>query len=222
MKTLLSFLYCIILFSVNAHAQQLKTAGDSLAYSLGVMIGKSLQEEGYVNMPMDVFNAALESAYKNETLILQPEVCQDYVQEGSTKMKMKQFEANKTAGEEFLAKNKTRSGVITLADGIQYEILKTGEGPKPKATDEVTVHYHGTLIDGTIFDSSVDKGQPITYRLTGFIQGWVEILQMMPVGSKWKIYVPYQLAYGDRGSGPKIQPFSALIFEIELLGIKGN
>ena len=133
---------------------------------------------------------------------------------------MKQFEANKDAGEQYLAKNKTRSGVTTLADGMQYEILKAGDGPKPKLTDEVLVHYHGTLIDGSIFDSSVDRGQPISFPLNGVIQGWTEILQLMPVGSKWKVYIPYQLAYGDRAAGPMIKPYSTLIFEIELLSIK--
>ncbi len=220
MKTLLLILCCICFWSVNTHAQQLKNGNDSLAYTIGVMVGKSLQEEGYVNMPMDIFYAALMSAYKNETLLISPAACQDYVQQSSSQMKMKQFEANKIAGEQFLATNKTKSGVTTLADGMQYEILKAGDGAKPKLTDEVLVHYHGTLIDGSIFDSSVDRGQPISFPLNGVIQGWTEILQLMPVGSKWKVYIPYQLAYGDRAAGPMIKPYSTLIFEIELLSIK--
>src|SRR4029078_10934179 len=109
-------------------------------------------------------------------------------------------------------KNKTRTGVVTLSDGLQYEIMKAGDGPKPMASDNVLVHYQGTLIDGTSFDSSVDRGQPISFPLNQVIKGWTEVLQLMPVGSKWKVYIPYQLAYGDRSAGPKIQPYSALIF----------
>ncbi|MEP6792765.1 MAG: FKBP-type peptidyl-prolyl cis-trans isomerase, partial [Saprospiraceae bacterium] len=118
-----------------------------------------------------------------------------------------------------LAQNKTHAGVTTLPSGLQYEVMKAGDGAKPKSTDEVLVHYHGTLIDGTVFDSSVDRGQPISFPLDHVIAGWTEILQQMPVGSKWKVYIPYNLAYGERAAGPKIQPFSTLIFEIELLGI---
>jgi FKBP-type peptidyl-prolyl cis-trans isomerase len=113
-----------------------------------------------------------------------------------------------------------RKEVTTLPDGLQYEVLKMGDGAKPKTTDKVLVHYHGTLIDGTVFDSSVDRGEPIEFGVTQVIKGWTEILQLMPVGSKWKVYIPYQLAYGERGAGGSIGPYSALIFEIELLGIK--
>lgn len=219
MKTLFSLICFTCLFSYGADAQQLKTHNDSLAYSLGIMVGKSLQQEGYANLPMDVFSAAMASAYNNQTGLMAPEACEAFVRQGSTQMKMKQYESNKVAGEQFLASNKTRSGVTTLADGMQYEVIKAGDGAKPKATDEVLVHYHGTLTDGTVFDSSVDRGQPISFPLDHVISGWTEILQLMPVGSKWKVFIPYNLAYGERAAGPKIQPFSTLIFEIELLGI---
>jgi FKBP-type peptidyl-prolyl cis-trans isomerase FklB len=132
---------------------------------------------------------------------------------------MKSIESNKEAGETFMANNKSHPGVIALPNGLQYEVIKRGDGSKPGATDEVLVHYHGTLIDGTVFDSSVERRQPISFPLNHVIQGWTEILQLMPVGSKWKVYIPYQLAYGNRPAGPKIQPYSALIFEIELLDI---
>jgi FKBP-type peptidyl-prolyl cis-trans isomerase FklB len=133
---------------------------------------------------------------------------------------MKQYESNKEAGEQFLAENKKRDGVISLDNGLQYEILREGDGEKPDATDEVIVHYHGTLPNGTVFDSSVQRGESISFPLNRVIRGWTEILQLMPVGSKWKVYIPYQLGYGDRAAGPTIQPYSALIFEIDLLGIK--
>ncbi|MEO6132002.1 MAG: FKBP-type peptidyl-prolyl cis-trans isomerase [Saprospiraceae bacterium] len=219
MKTLFSFICLMILFTFKADAQLLKTANDSLAYSLGIMVGKSLQQEGYSNLPVDIFVAALKIAYFNEPGLMSPEACETFVRSGSSQMKMKQYESNKVAGEQFLADNKTRSDVSTLADGMQYEVLKAGDGPKPKATDEVLVHYHGTLIDGSIFDSSVDRGQPISFPLNHVIAGWTEILQLMPVGSKWKVYIPSNLAYGERPAGPMIKPFSTLVFEIELLGI---
>jgi FKBP-type peptidyl-prolyl cis-trans isomerase FklB len=109
--------------------------------------------------------------------------------------------------------------VITLPSGLQYEIMKTGEGPKPTLEDKVTTHYHGTLIDGTVFDSSVDRGEPASFPVNGVIKGWTEALQLMPVGSKWKLFVPYDLAYGERGTGPQIGPYTTLIFEVELISI---
>lgn len=219
MRTLFSLLSFLSIFSFTAKAQTLKTWNDSLAYSLGVMVGKSLQQEGYENLSLDLFYTALKSAYNNEKVVIFPEACESFVREGSTKLKMKQFDSVKAAGEQFLAANKEKAGVITLADGMQYEILKAGDGAKPSATDKVLVHYHGTLIDGTVFDSSVKRGQPISFGLNQVIAGWTEILQLMPVGSKWRVYIPYNLAYGDRAAGPEIKPFSTLIFEIELLGI---
>ena len=210
---------CAVIGSADLKAQQLKNANDSLAYSLGIMVGKSLQSEGYVNLPMDIFYSGMQASYQNGDLLMTLPQCEEYVRVGSTQMKMKQYESNKIAGEQFLATNKTREGVISLDNGLQYEILKAGDGPKPTATDEVLVHYHGTLPNGQIFDSSVDRGEPISFPLNRVIKGWTEILQLMPVGSKWRVYIPYQLAYGERSAGPHIQPFSALIFEIELLAI---
>lgn len=216
-----SILFCIIFFSTTGmYSQDLQSSRDSLAYSLGVMIGDNLQQEGYTDLPMDIFFAAILTSLKDEETRIPPSACEQYVRDHATKNKMRQYEANKSAGEQFLAKNKTKPGVISLDNGLQYEILKEGSGPKPSATDEVIVHYHGTLIDGTTFDSSVDRGESISFPLNRVIRGWTEILQLMPTGSKWRVYIPYNLAYGDRAAGPHIQPFSTLIFEIELLGIK--
>jgi len=220
MRTLIVILFISQFFAVTVSAQQLKTANDSLSYSLGVLIGKNLQQGGYENIDVDILTAALKATMKNEATILNSAACEQYVQQGASRMKMKQHESNRVAGEQFLAANKNRPGVITLDSGLQYEVLRAGDGPKPKATDEVIVHYHGTLINGQIFDSSVDRGESISFPLQGVIKGWTEILQLMPVGSKWKVYIPYQLAYGERSAGPHIQPYSALVFEIDLLGIK--
>ncbi len=126
---------------------------------------------------------------------------------------------NRRQGEEFLAENKTKEGVVTTESGLQYKVIKMGKGKKPSATDRVKVHYHGTLVDGTVFDSSVNRGEPATFGVNQVIKGWTEALQLMPVGSKWTLYIPYNLAYGAQNTGT-IKPYSALIFEVELLGIE--
>ena len=130
------------------------------------------------------------------------------------------YGANRIAGEKWLEENKTKEGVQTTASGLQYKVITMGTGEKPKATDKVKVNYEGTLIDGTVFDSSIKRGQPATFQVNQVIKGWTEALQMMPVGSKWEIYIPYQLAYGDRETGKEIKPYSALIFSVELLEIE--
>lgn len=220
MRTIILILSLNLSLIFPSVGQQLTSSNDSLSYTLGVLFGQSLAEGGYGNINMDIFVAALRSSMKKELTLMSPEACEQYIQKGAAEMKMKQYEPNRVAGEEFLAKNKTRNGVVTLPSGLQYEILRAGDGPKPKATDEVNVHYHGTLPNGQIFDSSVDRGETISFPLNRVISGWTEVLQLMPVGSKWRVYIPHQLAYGDRPAGPHIQPFSALIFEIELFGIK--
>jgi FKBP-type peptidyl-prolyl cis-trans isomerase FklB len=127
---------------------------------------------------------------------------------------------NKADGEAFLAENRKKEGVKVLPDGLQYKVLKEGNGKKPKADETVTVNYRGTLIDGTEFDSSIKRGEPSTFRVSGVIKGWTEALQLMPVGSKWQLFIPPELAYGERGAGEVIPPNSTLIFEVELLSIK--
>jgi FKBP-type peptidyl-prolyl cis-trans isomerase FklB len=134
-------------------------------------------------------------------------------------MKNEKAAANLKAGQEFMESNKQKPGVHTLSNGLQYEIITEGNGPKPLATNKVTCHYHGTLIDGTVFDSSVKRGQPATFPLNMVIKGWTEALQLMSVGSKWRLFLPPHLAYGDRQTGAHIGPNSTLIFEVELLGI---
>jgi FKBP-type peptidyl-prolyl cis-trans isomerase len=129
---------------------------------------------------------------------------------------------NKKEGEVFLAENKSKEGVVTLPDGLQYKILKAGDGPKPSASDKVKCNYRGTLINGKEFDSSYKRNEPVTFPVNGVIKGWVEALQMMPVGSKWQLFIPSDLAYGERGAGADIEPNSTLIFEVELLSIEGK
>lgn len=138
---------------------------------------------------------------------------------GQSKKKRAKNETRMIKGMQFLNENGKRPEVVTLLSGLQYEILQEGDGPKPTLTSQVTTHYHGTLLDGTVFDSSVDRGVPATFPVNGVIKGWTEALQLMPVGSKWKLYIPYHLAYGEKGSN-NIKPFSTLIFEVELLDIR--
>lgn len=215
-------LILILLQSIltNVTAQKFKTADDSLAYSIGVIIAGNLKQEGFGDLNADLIATGLKTALKGEPTLLTPEQCNNEIQAGSARISARKNGTNKTAGEEFLATNKTKPGVVMLDDGLQYEVIKMGDGPKPKATDKVRVHYHGTLIDGTVFDSSVERGEPISFALNQVIPGWTEALQLMPVGSKFKVFIPYQLGYGERGAGQTIKPYSTLIFEIELLGIE--
>lgn len=220
MRTVITILFLSILISTSLKAQTLKTDKDTMSYSIGVLVANSLKQQGFSDLNVDLFAQAVNTVLKGETPIMTPQQCETEVTRISQKSKGAQFAANKTAGEEFLAQNKLRKEVYTTASGLQYEILKMGDGPRPKATDKVNVHYHGTLINGEVFDSSVDRGEPITFGLNQVIKGWTEVVQLMPVGSKFRTYIPYDLAYGDRGAGGSIQPYSALIFEIELLGIE--
>ncbi len=221
MRNIIAILLLISqLITVNLKAQEFKNNTDSLAYSLGVLVGNNLKTGGFTDINLDIFQQGLNAAMNGQKSLIATEQCQKIVQEYAAQKESKMGSANRSAGEEYLAHNKLRKEVTTLPDGLQYEILKAGDGPKPTDTDKVLVHYHGTLIDGTVFDSSVDRGEPIEFPVNQVIKGWTEILQMMPVGSKWKVYIPYQLAYGERSPGGSIQPYSALIFEIELLAIK--
>ena len=133
---------------------------------------------------------------------------------------MQIFEIDKQSGKDFFAENSKRKDVVTLASGLQYEIITEGNGPKPGPTDKVKTHYHGTLLNGTVFDSSVERGTPLSFPVNRVIKGWTEALQLMRVGSKWKLYIPSHLAYGERGAGAKIKPNAALIFEVELIEIE--
>ncbi len=170
-------------------------AKDSLSFQLGISIAQYLIQYGEKELNYDEFKQGI-----------------DYV--------MKMSGEAKTAGEQFLAENAKREGVKTTASGLQYEVLEATIGQKPKATDTVRVHYEGTLIDGTVFDSSYKRGESIAFPLNGVIKGWTEGLQLMSVGSKYKFFIPYQLAYGERGAGGSIPPYAALIFTVELLGIE--
>jgi FKBP-type peptidyl-prolyl cis-trans isomerase FklB len=197
----------------------LKTEIDSVSYSLGVNIGNNLKGQGFGDINIAAMMKAMEDVMGDKTLSINEEEANTLIQAYFASMMEKKASEGRAAGEAFLAENAKKAGVTTTASGLQYEVITMGEGPKPVATDKVTVHYHGTLTDGKVFDSSVDRGEPATFPLNGVITGWTEALQLMPVGSKFRIFLPSDLAYGERGAGQLIGPHATLIFEVELLSI---
>jgi len=194
---------------------------DSVSYSLGFNVASSVKAQGMEDINVDALAQAFRDALDEDaTPIIDDTQARQVLQTYFTELQAKQSESLRKEGEEFLAENKNKPGVVTLSSGLQYEVMVEGTGAKPAATDRVKTHYHGTLVDGTVFDSSVERGEPISFAVNGVIPGWTEALQLMNVGSKWKLFVPYNLAYGERGSGPVIGPYSTLIFEVELLDIE--
>lgn len=182
-------------------------------------IANSLKQSGIKEIDAKAVAEALEAVITGKPTELTNKEANDTLNKYFSELQQKQAQKNMEDGAAFLAANGERKEVVTLKSGLQYEILTVGNGAKPKVTDKVKCHYHGTLIDGTVFDSSVERGVPAEFPVNGVIQGWVEALQLMPVGSKWRLYIPYNLGYGARGAGDSIGPYSTLIFDVELLEI---
>ena len=209
----------------KAKAVKLETNRDSVSYIIGTDISRSLidiKDE----IDLDILIRGLEDRLNEKPLLVPEEEAQPIMREFSMKMRKKQEEKSKAsvennleAGKKFLEENKKKEGVITTESGLQYLVLKQGDGPKPSKTDKVKVQYRGTTIDGTEFDSSYKRGEPATFPVAGVIKGWTEALLLMNVGSKYKLFIPSELAYGQRGAGQKIAPNAVLIFEVELLDI---
>jgi FKBP-type peptidyl-prolyl cis-trans isomerase FklB len=205
-------------------SNQYKSVEELVSYGIGRQMGQQLADNPFEGVsPAAVAQGVLDSLngvempYSNEQM-------QDAFQEINARMQAQEAEQSKDlagAGEAFLAENAKKDGVTVTASGLQYEVITQGTGAIPTATSKVKTHYHGTLIDGTVFDSSVNRGQPIDFPVNGVIAGWTEALQLMPVGSKYRLYIPYNLAYGERGAGASIKPYSALIFDVELIDIVG-
>ena len=192
---------------------------DSVSYALGVNIGESIQQMQLNDLDFEMVKNGMTDAIDPEKLaLIDGQNAQSILQNYFTKQQAKAGEGSIQEGQKFLTENSQREGVVSLESGLQYEIITSSEGAKPTLNDQVTTHYHGTLLDGTVFDSSVERGQPASFGVTQVIKGWTEALQLMSVGSKWKLYIPYDLAYGERGSGP-IPAYATLIFEIELISI---
>lgn len=200
-------------------AQNLSEKMEKRSYSAGVIIGNELKNQGIDSIEFESFVAGMKARLNETDMQMDEQEAQQIFQQWMMEKRESAGQEVKIAGEKFLEENAKKEGVNTLPSGLQYMVLKEGEGASPSATDKVKTHYHGTLVDGTVFDSSVERGEPISFPVNGVIQAWQEILPMMKVGSKYKIFAPYQLAYGERGAGGVIKPYSALIFEIELLGI---
>jgi FKBP-type peptidyl-prolyl cis-trans isomerase len=206
----------------------LETQKQKVSYSIGMDIGKNLKQNE-IDVEMEALARGIKDALADSgsTPLLTQAQIEETMQKFQQEMMVKQNEKenamsgkNKNEGEVFLVENAQKEGVVALPSGLQYKIVKAGNGPKPKLTDEVTTHYRGTLTDGTEFDSSYKRGQPTSFPVNGVIAGWTEALQLMPVGSKWQLFIPSNLAYGERGAGGVIGPNATLVFEIELLAIK--
>jgi len=200
---------------------QLTNLKDKISYIIGRDMAANLQKQG-IDVEAEAFIQGMEEAMAGKPSVLsQAEVQQAMMalqQEVSQKQQAKSS-GNKKAGEDFLAENKNKEGVKTLPSGLQYQVLQAGKGKTPSKTDKVTTHYHGTLIDGTVFDSSYERGEPATFPVNGVIAGWTEALQLMQEGAKWRLFIPSNLAYGSRGAGSDIGPDSTLIFDVELISV---
>ncbi|MBF1429847.1 MAG: FKBP-type peptidyl-prolyl cis-trans isomerase [Prevotella melaninogenica] len=200
---------------------------DKLSYALGIGIGSQLAGMGAKELNIDDFAQAIKDVISGSELKVDnaeaQTLVQNFFQEQEAKQQAAAAEAGKAAkaaGEAFLAENGKKDGVVTLPSGLQYQVLKEGNGKKPSATDQVVCHYEGTLIDGTVFDSSYQRNQPATFGLNQVIAGWTEGVQLMQEGAKYRFFIPYDLAYGERGAGAQIPPFAALVFDVELIEVK--
>lgn len=201
------------------NAPLLKTKLDSASYAFGSSIANDLKMRGVTALNYSLVSKAMNDVFSAGNVILSPEKSQEVIYGLLSSLERKKFEGVINEANKFLGENKNKAGVVTLPSGLQYEILTAGTGSKPVATDEVTVHYKGTLINGKQFDSSYDRGEPASFVLNQVIPGWTEGLQQMAVGSKYRFFIPYNLGYGERGAGQDIPPYSTLIFEVELIKI---
>jgi len=218
----------LLIFSSQAVGQEKdapKSPKDKVSYVIGMDIGTNLKKQG-IDINPDLVLKGIKDGFSGNKPLLSEKEMNDTVAAFEKEMKSKQEEKmkqagekNKKEGETFLTENKKKEGVVTLPSGLQYKVMKKGSGKKPKATDTVTTHYKGTLIDGTEFDSSYKRGQPVSFPVGGVIPGWTEALQLMEEGAKWQLFIPSSLAYGERGAGP-IGPNATLVFEVELISIQ--
>lgn len=226
-KIIITLIFCLgITAALRAQTPKTETSKtvfasqlDSASYAIGAAIAKDLKARMLTNLNYALFQQAIQDVFKDQPLALDMMQGQQAIMACFADAKKKASIALMADAKNFLDQNKKRKGVITTASGLQYEVLRAAKAPQPKATDEVTVHYKGTLINGKQFDSSYDRNEPAKFALNQVIKGWTEGLQLMTVGSKFKLYIPSELGYGENGAGTDIPPYSVLIFEIELLKI---
>jgi FKBP-type peptidyl-prolyl cis-trans isomerase FklB len=221
MKKNAIYLIIAVVMSANLAIAQNKDGNkmDSLSYAIGVLIGQNIKSQGVDKIVSADLAKALDDVFSGGKLAMDQGQANQVFSEYMTAKNKKSGASQLEEGQKFLEENKKRPEVKTTASGLQYEVLKATEGPKPKATDKVTVHYKGTLLNGQTFDSSYDRGETIEFPLNGVIKGWTEGVQLMSVGSKYKFFIPHNLAYGEQGAGGSIKPFSTLVFEVELFKI---
>jgi len=210
--------------AVAEEAPKLTDQKDKVSYSIGMDVGNNLKRQS-IDVDVDLLARGMKDALAGGDTLLSPEearetliALQQELREKALERRKQDAERNRKEGEVFLAENGKKEGVVSLPSGLQYKILRSGDGSSPKATDTVETNYRGTLIDGTEFDSSYKRGQPAVFPVNGVIAGWTEALQLMKVGDKWQLFIPSDLAYGERGAGP-IEPYATLVFEVELLSI---
>ena len=222
MKTKLTLLLLTLLpfFTFAQNELKLKNQTDSVSYALAVNLATKFKSDGITDFNASVFSKAFESVINEKTLQIDATEADIILKEFFTKQSNMTAQNNLEEGKKFLEENGKKEGVITLESGLQYIVTQEGTGAIPSLTDEVETHYRGTLIDGSVFDSSYDRGEPITFPVTGVIKGWTEALLLMKEGAKWKLFIPSDLAYGSGGAGGVIPPNTALIFDIELISIK--
>lgn len=192
---------------------------DKISYALGISLGNNLKNSGFDALDYSKISKGIQDVMENASLDMSQQEAQVLINDYFQKLQEKAYAQNIQEGKDFLEENAKRPEIRVTESGLQYEVITEGAGVKPKASDQVKVHYHGTLINGSVFDSSVSRGEPAVFGVTQVISGWVEALQLMPVGSKWKLYIPSDLAYGARGAGQSIAPHTTLVFEVELLEI---
>ena len=208
--------------SMETEGFNLKNENDSVSYSLGVNIANNIKSQGVDSLNAEAIAKAIKDVYGDGETMISTEECTTLINNYFQALQAKKTESSNAEGSAFLAENGKRPEVTTTASGLQYEILTEGNDVKPIDADKVTVHYTGTLLDGTVFDSSVERGEPASFPLNGVIKGWTEGLQYMGIGAKYKFYIPSDLAYGPRGAGGQIGPNATLIFEVELISIEGK
>ncbi|MBN2263864.1 MAG: FKBP-type peptidyl-prolyl cis-trans isomerase [Prolixibacteraceae bacterium] len=196
-----------------------ETQVEKFSYAIGLSLASNLLQSGINKVELEALFEAISDVMAGKQPQISPQEANQVIETYFNDRQTNEGAKNASEGETFLAKNKLEDGVVELASGLQYKILTEGTGSKPQANDKVKCHYHGTLIDGTVFDSSVQRGTPAEFPVNGVIKGWVEALQLMPVGSKWRLFIPSHLAYGDQGAGGSIGPKATLIFDVELIDI---
>jgi FKBP-type peptidyl-prolyl cis-trans isomerase FklB len=198
---------------------ELNTSYKKAGYSLGVLFANDIKGRGGDSLDVEAMVSAIKDVYEKKSLQIDQQSCLPIFQQFMQQATEKKSAIAKEQGRAFLENNKKNAGIITTASGLQYKVLTSGTGKTPTAANNVTVHYTGKLIDGTEFDSSIKRGQPANFGVGQVIRGWTEALQLMKEGDKWMLYIPYDLAYGERGSGPQIPPYSTLVFEVELIKV---